>query len=91
MSWLGGVGLHRSALDAWGLGLSDCLRVKISMVPGERLELSRCFHRRILNPVRLPIPPSRHGESGIVGKLRHEVKPACLRCRFFVTDELRGW
>ncbi len=30
------------------------------MVPRERLELSRCRQRRILNPLRLPIPPSRH-------------------------------
>ena len=30
----------------------------MDMVPGERLELSRCYHRRILNPLRLPIPPS---------------------------------
>ena len=37
------------------------------MVPGERLELSRCFHRRILNPVRLPIPPPRpRGEARIL-------------------------
>lgn len=30
------------------------------MVPGARLELARCCHRRILSPLRLPIPPSRH-------------------------------
>ena len=30
------------------------------LVPEERLELSRCFHRRILSPLRLPIPPFRH-------------------------------
>lgn len=29
------------------------------MVPGARLELARCCHRRILSPLRLPIPPSR--------------------------------
>ncbi len=30
------------------------------VVPGERLELSHCCQYRILNPARLPIPPSRH-------------------------------
>lgn len=29
------------------------------LVPGARLELARCCHRRILSPLRLPIPPSR--------------------------------
>lgn len=32
------------------------------MVPRERIELSRCYQRGILNPVRLPIPPSRHDQ-----------------------------
>ena len=31
------------------------------LVPRKRLELLRCRQRRILNPLRLPIPPSRHG------------------------------
>ena len=30
------------------------------MVPGARIELARCRQRGILNPVRLPVPPSRH-------------------------------
>src|SRR5215510_6649425 len=29
------------------------------MVPEERLELSWCRHRRILSPLRLPVPPFR--------------------------------
>ncbi len=29
-------------------------------MPGARLELAQCFHRWILSPLRLPIPPSRH-------------------------------
>ena len=32
----------------------------LSLVPGERLELSRCHHHRILSPARLPISPPRH-------------------------------
>lgn len=35
------------------------------MVPRERLELSRCYQRRILNPLRLPIPPSRHSGGAV--------------------------
>ena len=31
------------------------------MVPGGGLEPPQCYHRRILNPLRLPIPPSRQG------------------------------
>ena len=31
------------------------------LVPEVRLELTRCCHRRILSPLRLPIPPSRLG------------------------------
>ena len=31
------------------------------LVPGEGLEPSQCHHRRILSPLRLPIPPSRPG------------------------------
>lgn len=33
------------------------------LVPGARLELARCCHRRILSPLRLPIPPSRRVEA----------------------------
>ncbi len=35
----------------------DCLSEE---VPRARLELARCHQRWILNPLRLPIPPSRH-------------------------------
>lgn|GEM_PF-4867669 len=31
------------------------------MVPGGGLEPPQCHHRRILSPLRLPIPPSRLG------------------------------
>ena len=30
------------------------------MVPGAGLEPARCCHRRILSPLRLPIPPPGH-------------------------------
>ena len=33
-------------------------RAKALTVPGEGVEPSRCRHRRILSPLRLPIPPS---------------------------------
>src|SRR5574340_57123 len=33
----------------------------ISLVPGGGLEPPHCYQRRILNPLRLPIPPSRQG------------------------------
>ena len=35
-------------------------------MPKERLELSRCYHRRILNPLRLPVPPLRLGKARII-------------------------
>ena len=31
------------------------------VVPGGGIEPPWCYHRGILSPVRLPIPPSRHG------------------------------
>lgn len=40
-------------------------RLGTVMVPRERLELSRCYQRRILNPLRLPIPPSRHSGGAV--------------------------
>ena len=40
-------------------GLRHYRKPLIFMVPGARLELARCCHRRILSPLRLPIPPSR--------------------------------
>ena len=36
--------------------LPKCLRL---LVPGGGLEPPQCYHRRILSPLRLPIPPSR--------------------------------
>ena len=39
-------------------GLHFC-KPLISLVPGARLELARGCPRRILSPLRLPIPPSR--------------------------------
>lgn len=30
------------------------------MVPGVGVEPTQCYHRGILSPVRLPVPPSRH-------------------------------
>ncbi len=35
------------------------LGLSLNLVPREGLEPSRCHHRRILNPLRLPIPPPR--------------------------------
>jgi hypothetical protein len=31
----------------------------VYLVPGGGIEPPRCFHRRILSPLRLPVPPSR--------------------------------
>ena len=39
----------------------------ILLVPGARLELARCCHRRILSPLRLPIPPSRQKKNPSFG------------------------
>ena len=33
---------------------------RMHMVPEARVELARCRHRRILSPLRLPIPPLGH-------------------------------
>lgn len=49
-----------------------------SLVPGARLELARCCHRRILSPLRLPIPPSRHEE--ILSQSRAEVNIGATQC-----------
>ena len=38
------------------------------MVPGEGLEPSHCRQRRILSPLRLPIPPSRLGSCALSNK-----------------------
>jgi hypothetical protein len=36
------------------------------LVPGGGIEPPWCHHRRILSPLRLPIPPSRRGEGRIM-------------------------
>lgn len=36
------------------------------MVPKKRVELLWCHHRRILNPLRLPIPPLRQSRERIL-------------------------
>lgn len=48
------------------------------MVPGEGLEPSWCRHRRILSPLRLPIPPSRPGSADYPGQ---RLPPARARAR----------
>ena len=42
------------------------------MVPGARIELARCRQRGILNPVRLPVPPSRHQLNQAFRKFFHK-------------------
>lgn len=49
----------RSEISAQKKGSRTNRKPLIFMVPGARLELARCCHRRILSPLRLPIPPSR--------------------------------
>ena len=39
------------------------------MVPGARLELAQYHYRRILSPVRLPIPPPGQGCVGIAAHI----------------------
>ena len=46
------------------------------MVPGGGLEPPQCHHRRILSPLRLPIPPSRHDF-----KQRHSLNQAAHYAR----------
>ena len=38
---------------------ANAVESEIPLVPGGGLEPPHCFQRRILNPLRLPIPPSR--------------------------------
>ena len=52
------------------------------MVPGARLELARCCHRRILSPLRLPIPPSRR-TSGTLAHQGRKVKSGSGENRAF--------
>ncbi len=42
--------------------MAESRKSLILLIPGARLELAQCFHRWILSPLRLPIPPSRHKE-----------------------------
>jgi len=51
----------------WNLIFVICFGFRVSyfefgseMVPGEGLEPTSSYERRILSPLRLPIPPSRH-------------------------------
>jgi len=49
----------------WNLAFVSDLEFRVSnfggeVVPGEGLEPTSSYERRILSPLRLPIPPSRH-------------------------------
>src|SRR2546426_8808694 len=44
----------------------NCFHCFFHLVPEERLELSWCCHRRILSPLRLPVPPFRPGQKLII-------------------------
>src|SRR3569832_1256659 len=48
---------HRGCRPSCPLMRRQC--VMQCVVPGERIELSRCHHHLILSPARLPVPPSR--------------------------------
>src|SRR3569832_1107343 len=48
---------HRGCRPSCPLMRRQC--VMQCVVPGERIELSRRHHHRILSPARLPVPPSR--------------------------------
>ncbi len=52
-------------------------------MPGEGLEPSQCCHRRILSPLRLPIPPSRLGQSGAHTFNVQCVPPAAIEAAFY--------
>ena len=41
--------------------MADALEPALYMVPGVGLEPTRCCHRGILSPLRLPISPPGHG------------------------------
>lgn len=51
-------------------------------VPAARVELARPFERRILNPLRLPVPPrglrSRRGSRTLTPCRHRLLRPACL-------------
>ena len=61
------------------------------LVPGEGLEPSQCYHRRILNPLHLPIPPPRLEEARIITQSIPGSKQMPLRLEDFdypLPDEL---
>jgi hypothetical protein len=45
--------------------ITDWSNSNYEVVPGERIELSRPHGHRILNPARLPVPPSRQAKSNV--------------------------
>ena len=57
---------HAYAAKAVENGAAGIL--EICMVPEVGLEPTRCCHRRILSPLRLPIPPFRHREHALQKK-----------------------
>jgi hypothetical protein len=46
---------------AWCQILRHDVNIGATVVPGVGIEPTRCCHRGILSPVRLPVPPSRQG------------------------------
>ena len=40
--------------------------LRADLVPGVGLEPTQCFHRGILNPLRLPISPPGQGQKNLV-------------------------
>ncbi len=48
-------------------------------VPGARVELARCHHRRILSPLRLPVPPP-----GLNGAQRYIILTLSTKSHIFV-------
>ena len=63
-----------------------------------RLELGRCYHRRSLNPVRLPIPPTRLvGYCGdgtrtrdlwVMSPACYQLHPPCITCDVWGSNPL---
>ena len=49
-------------------------------MPRARLELAHCYQRRILNPLRLPIPPSRHGVEAHILPIFCRLKSLFMQC-----------
>ena len=67
------------------------------MVPGEGIEPSLCFQNRILNPARLPVPPSRLDRTGAQYKLADRgvhiraAKKIAPACDPFGTRRINGY